>query len=92
MSYSYERQKADLFTERGVEMLTRMRDKARELLKAAGAVRADKIMDAAGGGSSWTMQAALDYMVEKGDLQRVTAAGQTRAQHQVFVDGHAEHF
>lgn len=89
MSYSYERDKADLFTEHGVEMLVRMRDKARELLKTAGAVRADKIMDAAGGGSSWTMLAALDYMVEKGDLRRVTAAGQTWGQHQVFVDGRA---
>ena len=87
MSYSYREEKPNLFTEQGVEMLTRMRDKAMELLQVAGAVRADKIIEAAGGGSSWTMLAALDYMVEKGDLRRVTTDGQTWGQHQVFVSG-----
>lgn len=84
--YSYETEKPALFTERGVEMLTKMRDRAKALLAEAGAVRADKIM-AVATGSSWTMMAALDYMVEKGDLRRVTAQGETWGQHQVFVDG-----
>ena len=89
MSYCYEIEKKALFTERGIEMLTRMRGKARELLAQAGAVRADKIIAAAGGGDSWTMLAALDYMVEKGDLRRVTSPSHTWGQHQVFVDGRA---
>ncbi len=86
--YSYETEKPALFTERGVETLTKMRDRAKALLAEAGAVRADKIMEVATG-SSWTMMAALDYMVEKGDLRRVTAKSDTWGQHQVFVDGRA---
>lgn len=87
MNYCYEKEKPSLFTEQGVDTLMRMRDKARALLKEAGAVRADKIMDAAGPVGSWTMMAALDYMVEKGELRRVSAKGDTWGQHQVFTDG-----
>lgn len=88
MCYCYETEKHALFTESGVDMLMKMRDHARGLLRAAGAARADKIMEAATG-STWTMLAAIDYMVEKGELRRVTAPGQTWGQHQVFVSGDA---
>jgi hypothetical protein len=86
MSYCYEKEKPALFTEDGVTTLMAMRDKARELLKVSGAVRADKII-AAGSGDSWTMLAALDYLVEKGELQRVATQKATWAQLEIFVSG-----
>jgi hypothetical protein len=86
MSYSYEKEKANLFTESGAATLLAVRDEAQRLIATAGACTAEKAMQKASG-SSWTMLAALDYMVERGELRRVTAQGETWGQHQVFVAG-----
>jgi hypothetical protein len=85
MSYNYELQRHEIFSEDGIKTLVKMRDKAKELIKVAGAARADKIMSATMG-DSWTMLAALDYMVETGDLYRVTAERTTMGQHQIFTE------
>ena len=84
MSYCYEEERANLFTEDGVEMLTAIRDKARELLRKAGAFSAGHAMESVAG-SSWTMLAALDYLVEKGEIVRVTDKHATWGQHQIFT-------
>jgi hypothetical protein len=84
VSYSYEAERKNLFTEEGVATLTKMRDEAKRLIGIAGAASAGKIM-AVATGSSWTMLAALDYMVEKGDIRRVTEKGATCGQHQIFT-------
>ncbi len=86
MGYKYEREKPELFTEDGFKLLMKLRDEAKRLIAEAGVARADKIMTGATG-SSWTMLAALDYMVECGDLRRVTARDDTAGQHQVFSGG-----
>jgi hypothetical protein len=84
VSYCYETERANLFTEDGVQTLTAIRDKARELLRKAGAFSAGRAMDDATG-DSWTMLAALDYLVEKGEIVRVTAKDSTWGQHQIFT-------
>lgn len=84
--YDYKKERPAVFTESGVRMLTEMRDRAFSLLQTSGAVRADKIF-AGTHGHTWHMMAVLDYMVETGDLRRVTAVDETAGQHQVFVRG-----
>ena len=88
MSYKYETEKAALFTESGAEVLLAVRDEAKRLIAEAGACTSGKAMSKASG-SSWTMLAALDYLVERGELRRVTAPGATWGQDQVFVSGRA---
>jgi hypothetical protein len=87
MGYNYEKLRPQLFTESGMEILIGIRDEAKRLLNEAGAVRADKAMRTVSG-DSWTMCAALDYLVEKGELRRVTT--DTMSQYQVFVRGDGE--
>lgn len=84
MGYDYKKERAELFTDRGVEMLTVIRDNAKRLLKAAGAFTAGHAFEKATG-SSWTMLAALDYLVEKGEIVRVTREGETWGQDQIFT-------
>lgn len=85
MSYSYQREKPRLFTEDGMAMVLAIRDAATALLKVAGAVRAEKLL--IGNGDSWMMMAAMDYLVERGELVRVTEKGTTAGQHEVFIAG-----
>lgn len=84
MSYNYETQRAELFTEDGVETLTAIRDTARQLLNTAGAFKASHAFRDADGDYR-TMLAALDYLVEKGEIVRVTDREETWGQEQVFI-------
>ena len=82
--YDYQTERKELFTESGVETLTIIRDNVRRLLAEAGAFTADKVMSKCTG-STWTMLAAIDYLVEKGEIRRVTQSSSTWGQHQVFT-------
>lgn len=84
MSYCYEAEKDALFTEEGQRNFLKVRDFCHRMLREAGAVRADKAMHHWGSGSSWTMLAALDRLVELGELREVST--NTLGQHRVFVD------
>jgi len=53
MSYDYQKERAGLFTEHGVETLTVIRDNAKLLLKAAGAFTAGHAFEKATGSSAW---------------------------------------
>jgi len=82
MAYDYAREKPALFTEQGqVDFLT-IRDGAKELIRKAGAVRADKVMF----GDSWFCMAALDRLVELHELREITGDN-VMGQHRVFVTG-----
>lgn len=85
MSYSYDTEKANLFTEHGVDMLTKIRDNCRRLLDYAGAFQAEKAWKDVSG-SSWTMLACLDYLAEKGEIQEVK--GNVWGQYRLFVRPH----
>ena len=87
MSYDYQSQRPALFTEEGVRILIAMRDKCRQMLKQSGAFAASKAMESITG-SSWVMLAALDYMVERGELKKITQP-EARAQHEIYAAGGA---
>lgn len=85
MSYDYATCRPELFTESGVEVLTAVRRNTEKALEVAGAVRAQEAISGTGG-DSWTQLAALDYMLEKGELREVTGPD-VWGQHRVFVAG-----
>lgn len=81
--YDYTKERPVVFTENGIKMLFGIRDKAKELLKLAGAVREQELHMGAGGGDSFHMLACVDYLVERGDIKRVHSGGPR--QHNVYV-------
>ena len=83
MSYSYQEQRANVFTEDGQVMFLRIRDEAKRLLEESGAVTCGKLM--VGSGDSWVMLACIDRLVELGELRRVTPRGSCSTQDEVFV-------
>ena len=82
MSYSYATQRPVVFTEAGQVMFLRIYDSARDLIKTAGAVRADKLIMAAGTCDTWDVLACIDRLVELGEIvevkNTVSEAGQFR--------------
>lgn len=83
MSYSYEKEREDIFTESGQRMFLAIRDRSAHLLRTAGAARAQEMM-AGQSGSSWQMLACIDRMVELGELTEVSPA-ECWGQNRVFV-------
>lgn len=83
--YSYVAERAELFTDEGQRMFLKVRDESKRLLKLAGAVTCERLMAAAGSGSSWTMLACVDRLVELGELRRVTPRGTVATQDEVFT-------
>lgn len=89
MTYQYAAEKEALFTTAGgAAILLAVRDEAHRLIAEARACASGKAMGKATG-SAWLMLAALDYLVERGELRRVTAPGSTWGQDRVFVSGRA---
>jgi len=80
MSYIYEVERHELFTERGQVAFIKVRDRVQYLLKTAGAFRMDKIESL-----SWQSMACVDRMVELGELVEVSRPG-AWGQHRVFTD------
>ena len=68
MSYEYQAQKVELFTDEGQRMFLKVRDKAKHLLKEAGAFRQQEVLRDCGGGDSFTMIACVDRLVELGEI------------------------
>jgi hypothetical protein len=79
--YSYAGQRDRLFTEDGQRSFLAIRDKVQDLLGKAGAFQSSHVMI----GDSWLALAALDRMVELGELREVTDSASTWGQHRVFV-------
>lgn len=86
MAYSYATERSCVFTEDGQVMFLKVRDRAKELLAQAGAVRCDKLIAAAGSGSSWNMLACVDRLVELGELREVSQSN-CAGQHRIFIAG-----
>ena len=83
MSYDYKDQKKELFTESGMETYIAVRDHTLAILGVSGAIDISHAIQKATG-DTWTMLAAIDYMVEKGlivEIPRLNCATQNR----VFV-------
>lgn len=79
--YDYQKMRQELFTPAGLRQFTTTRDKVKELLALAHAVRSDALM---GNVDSWFAMACLDYMVECDEIREITGPN-TAGQHRVFV-------
>jgi hypothetical protein len=83
VSYIYAEQRRELLTDSGVQTLIKTRDTVQRLLKESGAFRAQEAMQT---GDSWTATAALDYLVEQGEIREVPDRyGSGFLQHRIFV-------
>lgn len=83
--YCYETEKPEIFTEDGQKMFLGIRDNVNRLLKQAGAVRMQEAISGQTG-SSWSMLACVDRLVELGEIKEITSPN-TAGQHRVFVSG-----
>lgn len=83
--YVYQNERPKLFTEDGVETLTKIRDNVKRLLREAGAFTMGSAIRVATG-DSWVMLACVDYLVEKGEIREVTAPNSVRGQDRVFTE------
>jgi len=82
--YNYQTERPKLFTENGVEMVLGIKKNIQNMVAVSGAVdfyHATKGVVSA----SWTQFAALDYLVEKGEIREVTNA-EAMGQHKVFAN------
>ncbi len=82
MSYEYLRQRDYVFSEAGIKMFLTIRDRAKELLEEAGAFREQELHNCVSG-DSWDMLACVDYLVERGEIQRVYNIG--ARQHNIYT-------
>jgi len=80
--YEYINERPFVFTENGIKMLLKLRDRARELLGEAGAFREQELQNCVSG-DSWHMLACVDYLVERGDIRRV--CGDTVRQYNIYT-------
>lgn len=83
--YKYDDLRPSLFTEEGVDLIIKIRDRAFELCKLAGACTVDKAMQAAIATDTWKRLAAIDYLIERGDLRRITEGLPLMGQDHVLV-------
>lgn len=85
--YRYENEKPQIFTASGQVTFLQIRDNVQQLLRKAGSVRMLEAISAASSGSSWTMLACVDRMVELGELREITNPDRVYGQDRVFVCG-----
>lgn len=85
MGYNYETEKTKLLEAENVRTLMTTRDKVLALVKHSGAVSMGKAMSCWGSGNSWTMMAAIDWMVEQGDLREVMQQREPVGQYRIFM-------
>lgn len=82
MAYNYITERPFVFTEKGIKKLLKLRDRAEELLRAAGAFREQELHQSVSG-DSWETLACVDYLVESGDI-RLVYQGHVR-QHSIYT-------
>jgi len=83
MRYNYQTEKQKIFTEAGQVKFLKIRDRAKMLLKEAGAFSMFCVLKDTSG-IRWEAQACVDRLVELGEIREITpldVAGQDR----VFV-------
>lgn len=85
MSYNYQTQRAEIFTEHGQRLFLSVRDKAQRLLKESGAVMSGNLINGHAG-DVWAIMACIDRLVELGELREIER-GNVAGQHRIFVKG-----
>lgn len=88
MAYDYQKERPYLFTEEGQVMFLKIRDIAHGLIKLAGAASMQAITNSPWvNGDSWHKLAAVDRLVELGELKEITGPN-VLGQDRVFVFAH----
>lgn len=82
--YRYEDLKPKLYTEEGFDVYAKIRDRAKQLLRDAGAFTMGHVIQGCTG-DTWLMLACVDHMAAKGELREVTIGLAVAAQDRVFV-------
>jgi len=84
MSYDYKTERPNVFTEEGQRMFLKIRDRAKELIRMAGCARSQEMMSGVCG-SSWTMLACIDRLVELGEIVEILPDGKEQmGQYRIF--------
>lgn len=84
--YDYHKQRAFVFTEEGQIMFLKIRDRAKELLEVAGAIRSGKLYGVITG-DTWDMTACIDRLIEIGDLREIAQDRDVAGQDRILVKG-----
>lgn len=79
--YDYISERPNIFTEDGVALLLQVRDAANELVSMAGAATLNKVINGVvrrrGAASNWDVQAAMDYLCERGEFYGASVRHET---------------
>lgn len=85
MSYNYETQRSEIFTEEGLKLLFDTYHIVRRLLRASGAFQANFTFTA---GKEWESMACLGYLCELGIIREIQPKGPAlNMQLSIFVAG-----
>jgi hypothetical protein len=82
MSYDYQIERKNVFTEEGVKTTIAILEKATAICKDAGCVSMSKLFQP---GSTWVSMACADFLCEIGVLRQITDPTKVTGQDQVFV-------
>lgn len=80
--YSYAALRPEVFTEKGQIEFLKVRDKAKDLLRASGAFTAESAFPT---GDPWLHLACIERLVELGELVEVKNTSSGLGQHRLFV-------
>lgn len=82
--YDYQTQRPNVFTEDGQVMFLRIRDRTKQLLKQAGAVRLEEMIQGSTR-DTWDMLACVDRLVELGEIREISQPIGTPGQMRIFT-------
>ena len=84
MSYNYQTERAEIFTEAGQVSFLAIRDKVKNMLRISGAFQMGNAIEAGRSGSSWTFMACVDRLVELGEIVEITPPNSCAGQYRTF--------
>lgn len=84
MSYDYQTQRTNIFTENGQVMFVQIRDKVHILLKISGAFIMEEAITGCSG-YNWDMLACVDRLVELGEIIEIQNPQSKAGQHRIFI-------
>ena len=84
MSYSYQVEKKNLFTEENQALFLKIRDRVKRLLDESGAFNMQGVTKISSV-NSWINFACVDRLVELGEIKEVPRGGQVAGQHRIFT-------
>ena len=82
--YHYETERPVIFTDEGQRMFLQIRDRVQQLLKESGAFKMEAAISGCTG-SSWSMLACVDRLVELGEIREIEQFYRHAGQDRIFV-------